>query len=150
MLRWTRPDRAVAVALVFAAWTLFVWTGRLRNLVAEPGDLLEASRWSLVASVAFTGLGLAVVAAALVRWSGRGADRLAVAVAPLAALTVGVWLVRAVDIALGDHGAGFIAVHLVLAVVSIGLAAAASVSLRRGGAAGTSTGRLPSKRWVSL
>jgi hypothetical protein len=35
--------------------------------------------------------------------------------------------VRGVDIALSDHGAGFVAVHLVLAAVSI----AVSVAMRR-------------------
>ena len=32
------------------------------------------------------------------------------------------WAVRAVAIGLGDHDAGFIAVHLALAVVSVALA----------------------------
>ena len=43
-----------------------------------------------------------------------------------------VWAVRAVDIALGDHSAGFIAVHLLLAAVSGALAAAAWRAVTRG------------------
>lgn len=152
------PSAVVATALVFGGWTLFVWVGRLRNLVAEPGGLLDVSRWSLVGSIAFTVGGAAVVAAALARWRqgplGRAGQLLAPAVLALGALTVVVWLIRAVDIALGDHSIGFIVVHLVLAVVSIGLAAAAATQVtgrnRRGlDSADTNDGRLPSSRWVS-
>jgi hypothetical protein len=46
-------------------------------------------------------------------------------VGALAAWTVVVWVVRAIGIATGDHEAAFIAVHLVLATVSIALSAAA-------------------------
>ncbi len=149
------PGRALikvlATALVFGGWTLFVWVGRLRNLAAEPGSILEASRWSLIGSVAFTVLGVAVVAAAVLAFTGISRLALGPAVAALGLLTIGVWALRAVDIAIGDHSIGFIAVHLVLALVSIGLAVAAVVGVGRAGAsAETGDGRLPSKRWVSL
>lgn len=159
MRSWRGPERVVVTALALGAWTLFVWVGRLRNLAAEPGSIFDASRWSLVGSVAFTVLGLAVAAWALALWSGRANRVLAPAVGALAALTIGVWLLRAVDIAAGDHSVGFIVVHLVLAVVSIGLALAAVAGLRRRSDrsaddttddAETTDGRLPSKRWVSL
>jgi hypothetical protein len=42
-----------------------------------------------------------------------------------AAWTVAVWVVRSVGIATADHDASFIAVHLVLAAISISLSAAA-------------------------
>lgn len=151
----------MATALVFGGWTLFVWVGRLRNLAAEPGSVFDASRWSLIGSVAFTVLGVAVVVAAVLVWAGRGRasggraalgrTALGPAIAALAVLTIGIWALRAVDIAIGDHSIGFIAVHLVLAVVSIGLAVAAMLAVRRARAsAETGDGRLPSKRWVSL
>ena len=126
----------IASALLFGGWTLFVWVGRLRNLAAEPGSMLEANRWSLVGSVGFTVLGLAVVGAAIVWWTGRSERPLGPAVLALTGLTVPVWIVRAVDIAAGDHSAGFVAVHLVLAVVSIGLAGAASIGWYRAAATG--------------
>lgn len=115
---------------LFALWTLFVWGGRLRNLWLDPGGFAEASRWSLYGSLAFTVLSLVVATAWLLlrfRSTGptahaRGPVALRGSVAALAALTIGVWLVRAVDIALGDHSVGFIVVHVALAVVSIGLA----------------------------
>ena len=50
----------------------------------------------------------------------------------LAGWTTLVWVLRAGDIALtSDRGAAFIAVHVVLAVVSIGLAAGAVLAERR-------------------
>ena len=50
----------------------------------------------------------------------------------LAGWTTVVWVVRAADIALGgDHEAAFIAVHVVLAVVSTGLAAWAVITDRK-------------------
>lgn len=122
----------VALPLAFAVWTLFVWVGRLRNLIREPGPLADASGWSLVWSLAFTTLGLALVGALVLRRSGRVPVAVGWAVAALGALTVVVWVPRAVDIALGDHSVGFVVVHVVLAAVSIGLAVAAWRSLQEG------------------
>jgi len=74
--------------------------------------------------VSFTLVGLAVLAVA---WRARGrvlTSGEVVAVRVAAAWTVGVWAVRGVQIALADHEAAFIVVHLVLAAVSIALAVA--------------------------
>lgn len=111
------PRRAAAA---LAGWTFLVWTTRVRNIWADEG-LGDGDKWGRTAlALSFTVLaGLVVVA--LVR---RAAWR-EVAVKGLAGWTVGVWVVRAVQIAVADHSAGFVAVHLVLAVVSIGLAALA-------------------------
>jgi hypothetical protein len=96
--------------------------------------LLDAGRWSLAASVLFTVLGLALLAALAVRWLGFDgsppARAWAAVTVALAGLTVVVWLVRGLDIALGDHSAGFVAVHLVLAAVSISLAGLAALAVR--------------------
>ncbi len=72
-----------------------------------------------------TGLALSfTLLAAATAWAlWRRAPWLRVVVAALAGWTVGVWIVRAVGIATGDHEAAFIAVHLVLALVSIALSA---------------------------
>jgi hypothetical protein len=48
---------------------------------------------------------------------------LRLAVLALAGWTIGVWVVRSVGIATGDHSAAFTAVHLLLATISIALAA---------------------------
>ncbi|MEM9564448.1 MAG: hypothetical protein AAGA93_17630 [Actinomycetota bacterium] len=134
-----RPSaRRLAWPLAFAAWTLFVWGGRLRNLIQEPGPLADVSRWSLVASIVFSVLGLAVTAvAALAARSRAVAALLTAAVAALGSLTVAVWVPRAIDIALGDHDPGFVVVHVVLAVVSIVLAGLALVTVRRRTGAGS-------------
>lgn len=107
-----RPGDPALAALV--AWTLFVWGGRLRNLAR--GD--EDAPVSLGLAVAFCVLALVVVALRIT----APVDRLRVVVRVLAATTVGVWVVRGVQIATADHPIGFIAVHTALALVSIGLA----------------------------
>jgi hypothetical protein len=116
------PGRRLLVA--FGAWTLFVWATRI-GTAFEQDDLTGLDRVGRVGmAVSFTlvGLGLLVVA-----WRARGrlltsGEVRAVRVA--AAWTVGVWAVRGVQIALADHEAAFIVVHLVLAAVSIALAVA--------------------------
>ena len=103
--------------VAFAAWTLLVWGGRIRNAVADADGA-----GPVVLAVTFVALAAAVVVT-------RGDRR---AVLTLAAWTVAVWIVRGVDIALlSDHRTAFVVVHLVLAVVSIALAAAAVTSARR-------------------
>lgn len=113
---------------LFAAWTLFVWGGRLRNVVRDLGDEVPVGAFPVVASAVFSVLALVVLAVFVaLPLLGRppgpataAAGRVVVWL--LAAATVVVWLVRGVSIALGDRSVGFILVHLVLAAVSIGLA----------------------------
>lgn len=137
-----RPGRSADLWLgALVAWTLFVWVGRIRNVLADPGEW-DADRWvPLALSLSFL---VAVGAVALTWWRRRGAvDRARseparsdrayrVALWVLAGWTTLVWVLRAGDIALtSDCGAAFIAVHVVLAVVSIGLAAGAVLAERR-------------------
>lgn len=123
------PGRRLLVA--FALWTLFVWATRIGTAAAD-----EA--WDRVAmAVGFTvvGVGLLVIA-----WRARGRTLTGgelTAVRAAVAFTVVVWLVRGVQIALADHGAAFVVVHLVLAVVSIGLGVAAARATTLGDRHGT-------------
>lgn len=114
-----RSHRApVTIALV--VWTLLVWTTRIRNIWGDH-TLTAGEKWGRTGlALSFTALA-ATVAVAL--W--RRAGWLWLSVLVLTGWTVGVWVVRSVGIATGDHSAGFIAVHLLLAVVSIGLSALA-------------------------
>jgi len=98
-------------------WTLVVWTTRIGNIWGD--DALDTGeRWAGTAlPLSFTVLALGV-ALALV----RRARWLDVAVKALAGWTLGVWVVRSIDIATGDHDAAFIVVHLVLGVISVVLA----------------------------
>jgi len=109
-----RSSRSALVPALLAGWTLFVWSTRVRNIARDGG-----STFSLVVAFALVALGV-LVAVSLVR---GGTPRWAVPA--LAAATVAAWAVRAPIILLGDHGVAFKAVHTVLALVSIGLAAAA-------------------------
>lgn len=119
---------------MLAGWQVFVWGTRIDNVLGDDGLDAGGKAARLALSASF--LALAAVAVWAWRSAGGGAP-----VAPAAARwvrvgaawTTGVWVVRGVGIALGDHDAAFIAVHLVLAVVSIALAATSLgvVGLRR-------------------
>lgn len=102
--------RPTTAPLVLAGWTLLVWAGRIRNAVG--GD---EGAGAVVLAASFVALAVAVLAT-----RGRSGP----VVLALAAWTAGVWVVRLVDIAaFSDRGAGFVAVHAVLAAVSVALAA---------------------------
>lgn len=124
-----------AVALV--AWTFVVWTTRIANIwrddALDTGE--QVGRTLLAAS--FTVLALAVVAAL---WRGSQLAR-QVAVGALAAWSTAVWVVRDIRIATADHDAGFIAVHVVLGVVSIALSVLAWREVRRADLADLAGGR---------
>jgi hypothetical protein len=102
--------------VAFGAWTVFVWATRI-------GTAVDEQAWSRVAlAVVFTVVGVGLLTVA---WRSRlreltPGEVLVVRLA--AAWTVGVWVVRGIQIALADHEAAFIVVHVVLAVVSIALA----------------------------
>jgi hypothetical protein len=106
----------------FVAVTGFIWVQRLVNLAA--GEEANAGT-SVVLSVVFVASALAAAAGLAVAWRQRW--RVSPAVAGVwrvaAALTVAVWVVRATQIILDWRSPAFVAVHVVLALVSLGLAA---------------------------
>ena len=121
-------DLGVRLAFGLVAWTLFIWVGRIRNVVTDD----ELVGWALVARVglAVSFVVVALVAAALLvhgirtrvtsaRTSLLGAPRTAVGI--LAVYGIVVWGIRGTDIFLGSHALAFKAVHTVLAVVTIAL-----------------------------
>ncbi|HET7722671.1 MAG TPA: hypothetical protein VFK43_22080 [Acidimicrobiales bacterium] len=88
-----------------ALWSLFVWGVRIRNAAGEVGPTVVAGSFVVLAVAVLVTTGARLPTLALAGW------------------TIAVWLVRAVDIALlSDHEVGFVAVHTVLAAVSIALA----------------------------
>lgn len=97
-------------------WTLLIWTTRIRNVVDDGG-----SAGDLLVPVALT---LLAVAALVDRHR---------ALLALAAVTVVVWAVRVPLLLTRDHSAAFVVVHLVLAVVSVGLAVLAWRAVRSSG-----------------
>src|SRR5688500_13349406 len=111
--------RLPAIALV--AWTLLVWTTRIGNIWGDDA-LTTGEKWGRTGlALSFTALAASVVIGLV-----RRAPWLRLAVLALSGWTVGVWAVRSVGIATDDHSAAFIAVHLVLAAISITLAGLAS------------------------
>lgn len=103
--------------LALLAWTLLVWSSRIRNVLADD-DLSTAGRiWRVGAAVLFLVLAVAVIAV----WR-RAPARLVPVLGALVAWTVGWWLVRGVGIIIDDHDLGFTVVHTVLMGISIGLA----------------------------
>lgn len=115
--RWT---------IALCAWTAVVWTTRIGNIWNDAA-LTEGEKWGRTAlALSFTALLVAVLVTLRADLAVRR-----VLVLALAGWTTVVWVVRAAGIATGDHDAAFVAVHLVLAVVSIGLAALAVLGLDR-------------------
>jgi len=104
--------------LALIGWTLVVWVGRIRNIVADD-DLSGLGRaWRLGAAGFFVAMGLVVL---LAWW--RRSSQARVLLGVLAAWTVGWWSVRGIGILLDpNHAAGFKVVHTILMIVSIGLA----------------------------
>ncbi|MFN8051953.1 MAG: hypothetical protein U0Q22_10975 [Acidimicrobiales bacterium] len=114
-------SKPIAVT-VFAAWTLLVWGQRIVNILTKNGgDGLDLAR-----AIAFVAVGVAL-AYVVFRPVGPIATRRVVLGG--AAVTTLLWLIQMVAIPLRDHPAGFIAVHLVLGAISIGLAAWAARSV---------------------
>ncbi len=121
--------RRLPAAIALVVWTLLVWTTRIGNIWGDDA-LSGGEKWGRTGlAMSFTVLALAVGHAVWHGSSWRG-----LAVKALAAWTIGVWVVRAAGIATGDHEAAFIAVHLVLAAVSITLSVAAVREAVRAGA----------------
>ena len=100
------------VAWALVLWTLFVWGTRIANILADGGGA-----GALAVAVVLTALGLAAAAS-------LAAARPPWAVPALALATIAVWAVRVPLVLTNGHEAAFVVVHLVLAAVSVALAAA--------------------------
>ena len=119
------PMRRLPATIALVVWSLLIWTTRIRNIWSDD-ELSTGEQWGrTLLALSFTVLALAVGFALY----GRAAW-LRPAVLSLAGWTVGVWVVRAVGIATADHDGAFVAVHLVLAAISFGLAACAAREVR--------------------
>lgn len=118
-------------ALVLAAFTVVVWTTRIRNIWADESLSTAGQVGRTALALAFTAFAVATI---WVWWQSRRGHPVVGAAAfvrSFAVWTALVWAVRAVQIALADHGAAFVAVHTALALVSIGLAVWADRACRR-------------------
>ena len=114
--------RQLRPALALAAWTLLVWTTRIRNIWTDEALSTAGQVGRTALALAFTAFAVATIA---LRVRARRATTPAMAPAVVRAFalwTTAVWVVRGVQIATADHDLAFVAVHSALAVVSIGLA----------------------------
>jgi hypothetical protein len=120
------------VIAAFGAWSAAVWGARLVNIWRDVLLSTDEKVALSVIALIFVGLGLVVlvIGIGLRRWAVTRPDVVAIGV--LGGWTVGVWVLRTIDIvrsselAGGDeHGAAFVVVHGVLALGSIALAALA-------------------------
>ena len=103
-------------AWVNAGWMAFVWVTRIRNAAGD--DQLSTTAAALAYALSAIGLiGAAVLVAAA--WKGIAVWL----VVPVAVIEIVIWVVRGTTIALGDRAPGFKAVHVVLAAISVALAA---------------------------
>ncbi|MGH9183101.1 MAG: hypothetical protein ACRDZ9_04700 [Acidimicrobiales bacterium] len=119
------------VLYALAAWTVFVWTTRISNILEDSAATGASRALDLAVAGTLAVLGLAV---AVVAWrGGRPLGPVPVGVVlALVVATVAVWGVRTPPIlADPDHGVGFKAVHAALALVSVALAGGAWWTVRR-------------------
>lgn len=106
---------------VLAGWTLLVWVGRVRNVMADDALSGWGLTWRAGVSLAFAASGL-LLAVSLLRSPRLSApahgfsDRFGVGLAVVGIIW---WLVRGTGILLADHPAGFKLVHTVLALVTV-------------------------------
>lgn len=118
------PRSRWSILVVFALWTLFVWGTRIDNIWSDEALDTGAKVLRTLLALSFVAVALAVgaVAARTFRRPPTPAARRVVQVAAL--WTVGVWFVRTAGIVRADHELPFVVVHVVLALLSGGLAAA--------------------------
>lgn len=112
-----------------AAWSLLVWTTRIRNIWGD-GSLSTGDKvGSTALALSFTVLAVAALVTVVRAGTGRRATTLATDL--LAAWTIAVWAVREPAILLHDHEVAFVVVHVLLAVVSVALAVLAAREAHR-------------------
>lgn len=111
-------------ALLLSAWTLLVWTTRIRNIWTDDSLTTSGQVWRTVLAGVFTAFAVVTIGAWLrARGSTDTSSRLLPPwIRAFAVWTIAVWSIRAVQIGGADHGFGFKVVHTVLAVVSVALA----------------------------
>ncbi len=115
--------RTRLLSVLTAAFMVLVWVTRIRNAAADD-SISTATR---TGAYALSAAGLVGAVLLLVFAARRSRPIWAVLVAGVHAV---VWAVRGLQIALGPRPVGFKVVHVVLALVAIGLAIAVARSTR--------------------
>ena len=129
-----RVQRSLTPLLALIGWTLFVWGGRIRNILNDDTLMGWSMTWRLALAAAFVAAAVAALIATLL--DSRAISATAIV---LAVFGIVVWSIRGVDIALGDHSAAFIAVHTALASITIALGLVVLSRVSRGRPAAVSS-----------
>ena len=113
--------RLARLVCVLVAITVVVWVVRVVNVFGDDSLSGSARLWRLLVAgcfLVFAGLAVAVLSG---RWTGHrlGSTRL---VAMFCLWTMVFWAVRSIGILLGDYDTEFTLVHVLLALVSVGVA----------------------------
>lgn len=113
--------RLARLVCVLVAITVVVWVVRVVNVFGDDSLSGSARLWRLLVAgcfLAFAGLAAVVLSG---WWAGHrlGSTRL---VAMFCLWTMVFWAVRSIGILLGDYDTEFTLVHVLLAVVSVGVA----------------------------
>jgi len=113
--------RLARLVCVLVVVTVVVWVVRVVNVFGDDSLSGSARLWRLLVAgcfLAFAGLAVVVLSG---RWAGHrlGSTRL---VAMFCLWTMVFWAVRSIGILLGDYDTEFTLVHVLLAVVSVGVA----------------------------
>jgi hypothetical protein len=102
--------------LVLAAWTLLLWSTRVRNAVADDSLVGWSRTWQVGIAVIFVVVGLGLGVSSIVR--ARIAVPVGVGLAVFGSLW---WTVRWVGILLHDHSLAFTIVHTILAIGTVAI-----------------------------
>lgn len=113
--------RQRVVLCAFVIWSVFVWGNRISNTLRSD-ESTGSKTFSTVLSIVLLVSAVAVLVVTVRAWRGVVRDSGGKVLVGAGLVTVVVWLVRIPQIALGDHDAGFVIVHVVLGLVSIALA----------------------------
>ncbi len=110
---------------VLAIWggvTALTWSVRVVNVWSDllPSTEERVAVTAVAASFVVLGLVVSVLSLGMRRYLPTRGDH--IIVGALAGWTVGVWAMRILAIAAGDHTTGFVAVHALVAGVSMALA----------------------------
>ena len=120
----TLPTAARLTVAGFVVATAFVWVQRLVNLAnGDEASIVGSFVLSVVLLVSAAAVAVGLVVTARAGWPAPPSGGVATVWRVAAGVTIVVWLVRAVQITLAWRSPAFVAVHVVLAVVSVALAA---------------------------
>ena len=124
------PRRGVWPVIAFTLWTLFVWLNRISNALHDHAASSAATAFSVVLSLSVVALAVAAAVVAVRGWSRPWSGSERVLLKAAAAWAGGLWLVLVPKILIDGRPAGFTgnlaafkAVHVVLGVISVALAA---------------------------